>query len=148
MREPFKKLCRAFRFPSGGKILRVIFHPVEIAVLSVLLLANARAAEPEIFAKAETAYKAGKFDEAAVAYDGILASGKFAPEISFNLGNVKYRQGKIGEAVLNYRRAWMLAPRDPDILANLHFALQRANAPGPMRRRFSPASRGRRSRTS
>jgi hypothetical protein len=45
--------------------------------------------------------------------------------VYFNLGNACFRQDKIGQAILNYERARRLAPRDPDILANLKFAQQR-----------------------
>ncbi len=44
----------------------------------------------------------------------------------YNLGNAYYKQGDHGRAILNYRRAQQLAPRDPDIEANL--ALARAQA--------------------
>ena len=37
----------------------------------------------------------------------------------YNLGNAYARQGKSALAVLNYERAEVLAPRDPDIRANL-----------------------------
>src|SRR5262249_48343930 len=40
----------------------------------------------------------------------------------YNLGNALFKGGKIGLAILNYRRAEFLAPRDPDIAANLAFA--------------------------
>lgn len=38
----------------------------------------------------------------------------------YNLGNSYARQGKTALAVLNYERARLLAPWDPDIRANLH----------------------------
>jgi hypothetical protein len=39
----------------------------------------------------------------------------------YNVGNAYARAGKPGPAVLNYERAWLLDPGDPDIKANLHF---------------------------
>ena len=40
----------------------------------------------------------------------------------FNLGNALFKSGQIGRAIVNYRLAGQLAPRDPDIRANLRFA--------------------------
>jgi uncharacterized protein YgiM (DUF1202 family) len=44
----------------------------------------------------------------------------------YNLGNAHFKQGDYGRAILNYRRAERLAPRDPDVEANL--ALARAQS--------------------
>jgi hypothetical protein len=52
----------------------------------------------------------------------------------YNLGNSYARAGKTGMAILNYERAALLAPNDPDIEANLKFvqasAHLAADAPG------------------
>jgi hypothetical protein len=42
--------------------------------------------------------------------------------VLYNLGNACYRQQKVGEAILFYERARLLAPTDPDIQHNLRFA--------------------------
>ena len=55
------------------------------------------------------------------AYDEALKSGH-DPRTHYNLGNALFRTGKIGEAIVNYRRAYYLAPRDRDVSANLAFA--------------------------
>ncbi len=44
----------------------------------------------------------------------------------FNLGNALFREGRLGEAILNYQRASLLAPGDPDISANLRLARSKA----------------------
>jgi tetratricopeptide (TPR) repeat protein len=67
-------------------------------------------------------YDAGKFAEAAAAYEKIEPK---TAHVFFNLGNAWFRDGKLGLAILNYERARRLAPHDPDILANLKFAEQR-----------------------
>ena len=74
------------------------------------------------FKAANQLYDAGKFAEAAAAYEKIEPK---TAHVYYNLGNAWFRQGKLGLAVLNYERARRLAPRDPDILANLKFAQQR-----------------------
>lgn len=123
-------------FPTSGNSARGFFQSLElligIALFSVAVIAPvAVRAGDDAFAKAEASYKAGKFAESAALYRSLLDEGRVAPELFFNLGNSCFKQGELGAAVLNYRRAWMLSPRDPDIRANLRFALQKANATGP-----------------
>lgn len=74
------------------------------------------------FKTANALYDAGKFEEAAAAYEKIEPK---TAHVYFNLGNAWFRQEKLGQAALNFERARRLAPRDPDILANLKFAQQR-----------------------
>lgn len=47
----------------------------------------------------------------------------------YNLGNAYARGGKAAMAVLNYERAGLLAPGDPDIEANLRFVRETAKVP-------------------
>jgi hypothetical protein len=47
----------------------------------------------------------------------------------YNLGNSYARAGKPGLAVLNYERASLLAPNDPDIEANLRYVREGAHLP-------------------
>jgi hypothetical protein len=47
----------------------------------------------------------------------------------YNLGNAYARAGKPGLAVLNYERARVLAPNDPDIEANLRFVRNSTKLP-------------------
>ena len=56
---------------------------------------------------------------AALQYETILASGFRHGQIYYNLGNVYYRQGKLGKSILNYRRAQRLMPGNADVDANL-----------------------------
>jgi hypothetical protein len=80
------------------------------------------AAPGDDFKAANQLYDAGKFAEAAAAYEKIELK---TAHVYYNLGNAWFRENKLGLAVLNYARARQLAPRDPDILANLKFAQQR-----------------------
>lgn len=76
------------------------------------------------------------------------ASGDPAPALSaaslYNEGNAYARAGKPGLAVLNYERARVLAPADPDIAANLAIvrgaARVSATIPGRMTRLLLLAS--------
>lgn len=63
-----------------------------------------------------------KLKEAASHYETILAGGFKNGQIYYNLGNTYYRQGELGKAILNYRRAGQLMPRNADLNANLRLA--------------------------
>jgi hypothetical protein len=49
------------------------------------------------------------------------ADAAYSAASLYNLGNSYARAGKPGMAVLNYERAALLAPKDPDIEANLNY---------------------------
>ncbi len=68
----------------------------------------------------------GRTAEAIRAYETLVSQGMDDPALYFNLGNAYYQNGELGQAILNYRRATQLAPRDADIQHNL--ALARAQA--------------------
>src|SRR5882757_2959231 len=55
----------------------------------------------------------------------------------YNLANSYARAGKPGLAVLNYERASLLAPNDPDIRANLEYVRASAHVPTAPRTRFA-----------
>ena len=77
---------------------------------------------PSAFEQANKLYEQGKFSEAAAAYEKLIASERVSPALYFNFGNALFKSGRIGRAILNYRLGEQLAPRDPDIRANLRFA--------------------------
>ena len=58
---------------------------------------------------------------AARAYEQALRAGPNA-DACYNLGNALFKSGRIGAAIVQYRRAWYLRPRDADIGRNLAFA--------------------------
>lgn len=89
---------------------------------SLLITSAAITVLADEFRDGNALYDAGRFPEAAVAYERIEPK---TAHVYFNLGNAYYRQEKLGLAVLNYERALRLAPRDPDIQANLRLAEQR-----------------------
>jgi tetratricopeptide (TPR) repeat protein len=67
-------------------------------------------------------YEAGNYDEAADIYESIIAVGIQNSDLYYNLGNSYFKQGDLGRAILNYRRAHRLNPRDSDIKTNLMIA--------------------------
>jgi hypothetical protein len=80
------------------------------------------------FIEAGRAYDAGRMTDAVRLYEEVILGGHRAMEVYYNLGNAYLREGRVGPAVLNYRKAWRLAPRDPEIGANLRAALQESGA--------------------
>ncbi len=71
------------------------------------------------FEAANRLYEQGQYREAAAGYEQLLASGLETAALRFNLGNAWFKAGAPGRALFHYRLAERLAPRDPDIQANL-----------------------------
>lgn len=107
------------------------FMCVVFVMLSATLATMAQLTPAQAFDEAEDLFAEGKFVDAAQKYERLLAEGWVAPELFYNLGNAYFKAGQYGLAVLNYRRAWYLRPRDPDVRANLRFAFQTIGAPFP-----------------
>ena len=63
-----------------------------------------------------------KLKEAVSQYETILTDGFEHGQIFYNLGNTYYRMGELGRAILNYRKAQRLIPRNADLNANLRLA--------------------------
>lgn len=61
----------------------------------------------------------GKYAEAIEAYEAIIASGRESAGLLYNLGYSYFKAGSLGKSILNFERAKVLAPADPDIEANL-----------------------------
>jgi tetratricopeptide (TPR) repeat protein len=102
-----------------------------LLLLLACLLPCARAAiDPASqFAEASRLYEQGKFAEAAQAYEAVRAAGVVSPALWFNLGNSWFKSGATGRAIASYHEAARLAPRDPDLQANLRFARESVGAP-------------------
>jgi len=66
-------------------------------------------------------YARKDYAAAALAYQKALEAGPSAA-VHFNLGNALFKSGRIGQAIVHYRRARYLDPRDGDVPANLNFA--------------------------
>ena len=105
-----------------------------VLVLACLLLAlpavpSRAALSDAAFESANKLYEEGKFAEAASAYEKVLQGGQTSAALCFNLGNAFFKSGQIGRAIAAYRQAERLAPRDPDLRANLQFARNQTQGP-------------------
>jgi tetratricopeptide (TPR) repeat protein len=77
----------------------------------------------ELYFEANRAYKEDRFQEAIDGYLQLVARGHINGHIYYNLGNAYFRSGRLGRAILNYKRAQLLMPRDADLNFNLRYAL-------------------------
>ncbi len=75
-----------------------------------------------VFQKAVQAYHDGRYDEAVVLNEQVIANGFYSSALYYNLGNAYFKSRHSGKAIANYLRARRLAPRDSDLRANLQFA--------------------------
>lgn len=95
-------------------------------ILAFLLMVGALGARANdlstTFEQANKLYEQGKYAEAVSAYEKLAQQKQVSAALYFNLGNALFKSGQIGRAILNYRLAERLNPRDPDIKANLQFA--------------------------
>jgi tetratricopeptide (TPR) repeat protein len=98
-------------------------------VLLPLVLCSQAADLSADFDAANNLYGAGKFPEAAAAYEKLLHSGQSSAALYFNLGNAWFKSGQFGRAIAAYHQAEELTPRDPDIQANLRFARNQVQGP-------------------
>jgi tetratricopeptide (TPR) repeat protein len=57
---------------------------------------------------------------------------RYSAAALYDLGNAAARAGRTAEAILDYERARLLAPRDADIRANLHYVREQAGLPQPV----------------
>ena len=83
------------------------------------------------FESANELYDQGKFSEAKHHYEKLIEAGQGSANVLYNLGNVDYRLGSIGRAVLNYERALILNPQHPEARANLQMLRQQSGAKLP-----------------
>jgi hypothetical protein len=72
--------------------------------------------------RANQAYLEDRYEEARDLYEMIVEGGHLNGHVFFNLGNTYIRLGEIGRAILSYRKATVLLPRDGDLKANLEYA--------------------------
>ena len=76
----------------------------------------------ELWNVANQAYTEGDFEKAIADYEQILSQNLHSAALYYNLANAYFKQGKLGEALLNYNRASRIAPSDEDIRHNQAYA--------------------------
>ena len=91
------------------------------ALLGLLGGRAAFAADENGFVRGNGLFAAGKYPEAAAAYEEQVHHGDDSANLFYNLGNAYYRAGQRGRAILNYQRALQLEASHAEAAANLAF---------------------------
>ena len=92
--------------------------------LAAALLFSMVAFAQDAFDAANAAYADGRYEEAAAMYQSLLDEQPDAT-LYYNLGNARFKQGELAQAILNYERALRLQPNNKDAQYNLAFAQSR-----------------------
>jgi hypothetical protein len=98
-------------------------------MVSVISLRTFAEDTPAGFEAANRLYMEEKYSEAATTYGILEQSGQKSAALYFNWGNALFKSQQLGRAIAAYRQALELAPRDPDIRANLEFARKQRQGP-------------------
>jgi len=99
-----------------------------IALLLINLLATSAYAVSDrsqarlMFQEANAHYLEKEYKKAIEGYEDVRSAGFESGHLYYNLGNAYFKEGFLGEAILNYLRARRFTPRDPDLKANLEYA--------------------------
>ncbi len=119
------------------KNLRLFFSLLLAILFSAFSMGNLRAENiSAAFNHANQLYERQKFLDAAAAYEKIIQTGQISSALYFNLGNARFKAGQIGRAILAYRQAEKLSPRDPEIRANLYFSRSKVLGGNPLASNF------------
>ncbi|HSU55418.1 MAG TPA: tetratricopeptide repeat protein [Candidatus Dormibacteraeota bacterium] len=121
--SPYDSVLHDSVFAFSLRLL--IFLPV----ILLPLLSLAAAFDASSFDAANKLYYEGKYTDAAAQYEKLIESGARSAALYFNSGNAFFKSGQIGRAIAAYKQAETLAPRDPDIRANLQFARNQVQGP-------------------
>ena len=93
-------------------------------VISVFFICSSASFAQDAFDAANAAYADGRYEEAAAMYQSLLDEQPDAT-LYYNLGNARFKQGELAQAILNYERALRLKPNYKDARYNLAFAQSR-----------------------
>ncbi len=110
-------------------MLKVTFSAFVLLAFAVL----GATAAPLDFETGNHFYDQGKFAEAKQNYESLVNNRNFSANLFYNLGNTEFRLGDSGRAILNYERAMVLDPANPEARANLNFVRDKTGAKIPAR---------------
>ena len=93
-----------------------------ISILATCLMVAESKDLQDLLQTGNQCYLDGKYEMAVQSYQSIIDSGYASAELYFNLGNAYYKSHDITMALVNYERARILKPNDPEINHNLEIA--------------------------
>lgn len=108
------------------KKFKLIFWFIAFSVPALAVAQNGQTAN---LIEAEKLYNAGKFEDAASAYEKIIRNTYADENLYYNLGNAYYRSGKIAEAVWCYEKTLLINPTIEDASFNLNIVRNKNGAP-------------------
>jgi tetratricopeptide (TPR) repeat protein len=111
--------------------MKCLLNIVAITLFLAVRVHGEDAGSLAIFNTAKETYDRGDFAGALEHYRELAKREPGSSVAWYNAANAAFRSGEPGEAVLYYRRAWYLNPRDPDVRANMLLAQQRTGALSP-----------------
>lgn len=107
----------------------LIILPLLTSLLAALPLGaqNASSAAQPVFEQANQLYAAGEYAQAADLYGQCLqgTDRKSRAAVWYNLGNARFKQGELAQAILAYERCLRLQPGHKDAKYNLEIARSR-----------------------
>jgi len=104
------------------RVWNVVLAACLLALPLCFSQAVAKASWEEIFFESNKAYKEGHFQKAVEGYSRLIQGGFDNGHLYFNMGNAYFRLDRLGQAILNFERARLHMPRDPDLRFNLGHA--------------------------
>jgi len=107
-----------------------VYLPINrIILLSILILFSipllAQNNSNAIFSQGVTHYDERNYEKALEQFLILEENGIISSELYYNIGNSYYRMGKIGKAILYYKRGLRIKPNDMQIKTNLEYAISR-----------------------
>jgi tetratricopeptide (TPR) repeat protein len=129
--------------PKRRNLFWRAFLQIIFCLFVVSPAANAATSE-DMFATANTEFKAGYFKAAITDYGAVVQSGEWSANLFYDLGNAYFRDSDFGRAILNYERALQLDRNHPEADANLRIARDQTHAlelaPAPLEKYLNFAS--------
>jgi tetratricopeptide (TPR) repeat protein len=125
------KRRRQLKRTGRGFCARVFLFALAFSFLTVR--AGHAADAVSRFNEANRLYEQQRFSEAAAAYQRLVEAGTVSVPLYFNMGNAWFKGGNLGRAILSYRKAVQIAPRDPNVEANLQFAREQVANSTPLK---------------
>jgi len=113
--------------PKRRNLFWRAFLQIIFCLFVVSPAANAATSE-DMFATANTEFKAGYFKAAITDYGAVVQSGEWSANLFYDLGNAYFRDSDFGRAILNYERALQLDRNHPEADANLRIARDQTHA--------------------